>query len=532
MIRHSILPDVEIPELPLTGYVLEQATALGDKPALIDGPTGRVVTYAALEHAVHALSAGLARAGLRRADVLALVAPNSPEYAVVFHAVAVAGGVITTINPSYTSGEIHHQLVDSGATLLVVAEPFLAAAQAGAEGTAVRQTYLLGTLGTERRPDSVSPASAGTPQVLDLIGDDRSEQVPVDPDDVVALPYSSGTTGGAKGVMLTHRNLVANLAQSLGASPVRQDETMIAVLPFFHIYGMQVLMNAGLRVGATVVTMPRFDLAQFLDAHQRYSATRSFVAPPIVLALAKHPMVDSYDMSSVQMIISGAAPMSADLAQEAARRLNCEVVQGYGMTEMSPVSHHTPAGWFVPGSVGVNLPNTEARIVDPVTAEDLPDGVDGEVWIRGPQVMKGYLNNEKATAETLDPDGWLHTGDIGHFEPSGHLFVVDRLKELIKVSGFQVPPAELEALLLTHPAVADAAVVGIADEESGEVPAAFVVLRTGADADEAGILDFVAGRVAGYKRIRRLTFVEAIPKSAAGKILRRVLKSRSQATIG
>ncbi|HEX2809738.1 MAG TPA: AMP-binding protein, partial [Kineosporiaceae bacterium] len=443
MIRRSPFPDVEIPAVPLTGYVLELATALGDKPALIDGPTGRVVSYAALEQAVYGLAAALARAGLRRGDVLALVAPNSPEYAVVFHAVAVAGGVITTINPSYTSGEMHHQLVDSGASLLVVTEPFLATARSGAEGTAVRQTYLLTPLGTEPAAGT-RPTAGGIAEVrhvLDLLGDDRAEQVPVEPDDVVALPYSSGTTGGAKGVMLTHRNLVANLAQSLAASPVRPDETMIAVLPFFHIYGMQVLMNAGLRVGATIVTMPRFDLAQFLDGHRRYSVTRSFVVPPIVLALAKHPMVDAYDMSSLEMIISGAAPMSADLAQEAARRLNCEVVQGYGMTEMSPVSHHTPAGWFVPGSVGVNLPNTEARIVDPVTGEDLPDDVDGELWIRGPQVMKGYLNNEKATADTLDTDGWLHTGDIGHFEPSGHLFVVDRLKELIKVSGFQVPPA-------------------------------------------------------------------------------------------
>ena len=302
---------------------------------------------------------------------------------------------------------------------------------------------------------------------------------------------------------------------------------MIAVLPFFHIYGMQVLMNAGLRAGATIVTMPRFDLAGFLAAHQRYGVTRSFVAPPIVVALAKSPLVDGCDTSTLQMITSGAAPMSADLAVEAGRRLNCEVVQGYGMTELSPVSHLTPSGWFVPGSVGVSAPNTEVRIVDPVAGEDLPDGMDGEVWVRGPQVMKGYLNNERATAETVDKDGWLHTGDIGHIGTGGHLFVVDRLKELIKVSGFQVPPAELEALLLTHPAVADAAVIGIADEESGEVPVAFIVRRPDAVVDPVDIMQFVQDRVAGYKRIRRVTFLEAIPKSAAGKILRRELTARA-----
>jgi 4-coumarate--CoA ligase len=521
MIHRSPLDDVEIPEVPLAGYVLAKAVDLGEKPALIDGPSGRVVSYAALTDAVHRLAGGLARAGFGRGDVLALVAPNSPEYAVVFHGVAVAGGVITTINPTYTDREMHHQLVDSGASLLIVAEPFLATARSAAEGTAIRATYLLTALG---EPIAPGGAGGGLPTLADLLTADRLEQVPVAAGEVLALPYSSGTTGGAKGVMLTHHNLVANIAQVLGASEMRQDETLIAVLPFFHIYGMQVLMNCGLRAGATIVTMPRFDLIQFLEAHQKYGVTRSFVAPPIVVALAKHPVVDSYDMSSLEMIFSGAAPLSAELALEAGARLHCEVVQGYGMTEMSPVSHLTPSGWFVPGSVGVTAPNTEVRIVDPVTEQDVPDGADGEVWIRGPQVMKGYLNNPGATAITLDADRWLHTGDIGHIDAAGHLFVVDRLKELIKVSGFQVPPAELEALLLTHPAVADAAVIGILDDESGEVPAAFVVLRPGAAATEIQIQEFVAGQVAHYKRIRRVTFLEAIPKSAAGKILRRVLK--------
>jgi len=519
MIHRSPLDDVEIPEVPLAGYVLEKAAGLGDKAALIDGATGRVISYAALAEAVHRVAGGLARAGFDPGDVLALVAPNCPEYAVVFHGVAVAGGVITTINPTYTDREMHHQLVDSGATLMIVAEPFMATARAAAEGTAVRQTYLLTAVGEP------ADAAGGLPTLADLLTAPPAQQVPVEAGAVLALPYSSGTTGGAKGVMLTHHNLVANIAQVLGASQMREDETLIAVLPFFHIYGMQVLMNCGLRAGATIVTMPRFDLIQFLETHQRYGVTRSFVAPPIVVALAKHPVVDSYDLSSLEMIFSGAAPLSAELALEAGARLHCEVVQGYGMTEMSPVSHLTPSGWFVPGSVGVAVPNTEVRIVDPVTEQDVPDGADGEVWIRGPQVMKGYLNNPRATAITLDSGRWLHTGDIGRIDPAGHLFVVDRLKELIKVSGFQVPPAELEALLLTHPAVADAAVIGILNEESGEVPAAFVVLRPGASATENEIQEFVAGQVAHYKRIRRVTFLEAIPKSAAGKILRRMLKT-------
>ena len=306
------------------------------------------------------------------------------------------------------------------------------------------------------------------------------------------------------------------------------DETIMGVLPFFHIYGMQVIMNTTLAAGATVVTMPRFDLEQFLRLHQDHRITRSYVAPPIVVALAKHPMVDDFRLDALEQMFSGAAPLSAELAEEAAARLGCEVVQGYGMTEMSPVSHLTPRGGYVPGSVGVTTPNTETLIVDPATGDALGVGADGEVWVRGPQVMVGYLNNPEATASTLDADGWLHTGDIGHIDEHGHLHVVDRLKELIKYKGFQVAPAELEALLLTHPDVADAAVIGVPDEEAGELPVAFVVAKPDRNPTEAEVRAFVAGQVATYKQLQRVTFVDAVPKSASGKILRRVL--RDQAT--
>ena len=285
-------------------------------------------------------------------------------------------------------------------------------------------------------------------------------------------------------------------------------------------------MNTGLRIGTTIITMPRFDLEQFLSLHQEHGITRSFVAPPIVVALAKHPMVDNYDLSALRQVFSGAAPLSAELALEAGARIGCEVVQGYGMTEMSPVSHLTPPGMFKPGSVGVTAPNTETKIVDAVTQKELGVGEDGEVCVRGPQVMLGYLNNKAATESMLEPNGWLHTGDIGHIDEDGHLFVVDRLKELIKYKGFQVPPAELEALLLTHPAVADAAVVGIPDEEAGEIPVAHVVLRPGAEVTPEEIQEFVAGQVAHYKQVRKVVITDAIPKSTSGKILRRMLRDQ------
>jgi acyl-CoA synthetase (AMP-forming)/AMP-acid ligase II len=513
MIHRSPLPDVEIPDLHLVDYLLADAEKRGDKPALIDGPSGRTLTYAALEHAVRALAGGLVARGFEPGQTLAVLAPNIPEYAVVFHGTAYAGGIVTTINPTYTEREVHHQLVDADARLLVTVAPFFDLASTAAEGTSVEDIFVIGE-------------AEGAHSLTELMGEPLGEQVPVDLDSTVALPYSSGTTGVNKGVMLTHRNLVANVAQTLGAAEIREDETIVAVLPFFHIYGMQVLMNCGLRAGATIVTMPRFDLEQFFSIHQEYGITRSFVAPPIVVAMAKHPLVDNYDMSKLEQVFSGAAPLSAELAVEAGKRLGCEVVQGYGMTELSPVSHLTPAGQCRPGSVGVTAPNTEMRIVDPLTGDDLDFGADGEIWVRGPQVMKGYLNDEQATSLTIDDEGWLRTGDIGHVDEDDHVFVVDRLKELIKYKGFQVAPAELEAVLLTHPAVADAAVIGLPDEEAGEVPAAYVVLRPGSDAKPEEIMQYVAGQVSHYKQVRHLEFIEAVPKSASGKILRRELRAK------
>ncbi len=507
MIHKSPFPDVVVPESPLTPFVLAKAKELGAKAAFIDSMTDMPMSYAELDDRVRRLAGGLLERGLAKGEVVAIMAPNVPDYAVVFHGVAMAGGVVTTINPTYTEREVHHQLNDAKASKLIVFSMFAETAQAAAADSGVKEIVLLENL-------------------EDLMGEPLAEQVPVDLDDVVVLPYSSGTTGLSKGVMLTHRNLVANLAQTAAIITIEEDESFVAVLPFFHIYGMQVLMNLGLYLGSTIVTMPRFDLEQFLALHQKHGLTRAFVAPPMVVALAKHPLVDNYDLSTLKNIFSGAAPLSAELAIECGQRLDCEVVQGYGMTELSPVTHATPEGKFKPGSAGMTLPNTEVRIVN-LEGEDLGLDQDGEVWIKGPQVMKGYLNNDQATAETIDKEGWLHTGDVGHVDADGHLYIVDRLKELIKFKGFQVPPAELEALLLTHPKIADAAVIGLPDDDAGEIPAAYVVLRPDTEATAEEIQEFVAGQVASYKQIRKVTFLDAVPKSASGKILRRVLRDEA-----
>lgn len=515
MIVHtSPLPPVDIPNVPVTAFVLQEAERVPDRPALVDGPTGRTYTYGQLSAMIHSFAGGLAARGLGRGDTIALMAPNIPEYAVVFHGAAVAGVAVSTINPTYTADEIRFQLNDSGSTLLVTIAMFVETATEAIAGSPTSEIVVIGD------------APEGTTPVTSLFAAPIA-QVPVDvTEDVVVLPYSSGTTGFPKGVMLTHHNLVSNLVQCAGALEVEDGEVILAVLPFFHIYGMQVLMNEFLSRGATIVTLPRFDLEQALSLIQERRISRFFVVPPIVLAFAKHPMIDQYDLSSLTQLFSGAAPLSAELAQEAAARLGCSVVQGYGMTELSPVSHAVVPGRDKPGTVGLTIPNTEIRIVDPATGEDQGVGGEGELWVRGPQVMKGYLNNPEATASTIDADGWLHTGDIATIDDEGFVSIVDRLKELIKVKGFQVAPAELEALLLTHPAIADAAVIGVPNEESGEVPRAFVVPRPGQTLTAEDITEFMTDKVATYKIVHDVVVTDAIPKSASGKILRRLLRDQ------
>jgi acyl-CoA synthetase (AMP-forming)/AMP-acid ligase II len=519
MIFRGPYPDVTIPEVSLTDFICRSFTEIKDKPALIDGPTGRMLTYKQFESAVKRTAASLSRRGFKKGDVIGIFSSNSPEYAIAFHAVAMLGGVNTTLNPLYTAEEAACQLKDSRAKLLVTAPQFIEKARIAAQASMIEELFVFGE------------AEGATSFDLLLESDGDLPPVTISPrEDLVALPYSSGTTGLPKGVMLTHYNLVANMCQMDGLDYFHRDDTLLCVLPLFHIYGLVVVLNMGLHLGATIVTMPRFDLEQFLGLIQKYRVTLSHIVPPIVLKLAKDPSVEKYDLSSLKMIFSGAAPLGPELSRECMQRIGCGIRQGYGMTETSPVTHSSPAEptKMKLGSIGPPAPNTECKLVDPATGAELGPNHEGEVCVRGPQNMKGYLNNPEATARTIDQDGWLHTGDVGYADEDGHFYIVDRVKELIKYKGFQVAPAELEAILLTHPAVADAAVIPCKDEEAGEVPKAFVVMKS--ETSAAAIMDFVAARVSPHKKIRAVEFIDQIPKSLSGKILRRVLieKERDQ----
>nr|WP_197978632.1 MULTISPECIES: AMP-binding protein [unclassified Microbacterium] len=527
-VYQSPFPPIDIPDQSIYDYLFGSlADDDLDRVALIDPASGAETTYGGLRAQVDGFAGALAARGVDTDTVVAVLCPNVPAFATVFHGILRLGAVVTTINSLYTAREIETQLRDAAATWLVTVSPLLPQALAAARAAGLDDDRVIVLDGAEGHLDLRS-----------LLGEGRiPPEVRFDPSTHVAvLPYSSGTTGVPKGVMLSHRNLVANVHQCRPVIEISSDDRVLAVLPFFHIYGMTVLLNLALRQRASLVTMPRFDLTEFLRSVQDQRCTFLFIAPPIAVALAKHPLVNEFDLSSVHSVFSGAAPLDGETAETAGRRIGARFFQGYGMSELSPVSHAIPAGGDMPvSSVGVLLPNVEAKLVDPETGDELEihgdDGLTapGEIWVRGPNVMLGYLNRPDATAETLDDDGFLHTGDIGVHHVDGYLTIVDRLKELIKYHGYQIAPAELEALLLSHPQIQDAAVIGVLDDDGQEIPKAFVVVGSGSELTEDDVKAFVAGEVAPHKKVRRVEFIDVIPKSTSGKILRKDLRARERA---
>lgn len=531
--------DVEIPNVAIYEMLfgcVDDATL--NRIATIDAATGDQMTYRELIAGVDAVAGALTSRGVAGGDVVGLLAPNSALFVIAFHAIVRAGATATTINALFTASDVSKQLQNAGATVLVTVDSLRVQAEQAAQVTGI-------TWGNVIVLDGAGNAATGHPNLDDLKRTGRNPpDTRIDPaTHVAALPYSSGTTGNAKGVKLSHRNLVANVAQIQPVLGLVPEDRVLALLPFFHIYGLTVLLNTVLAVRATLVIMPKFDLTDMLVTIQDHRVTFGFIAPPVAVALAKNALVDQYDLSSMRTILSGAAPLDATLGEAVAARLEVTMLQGYGMSELSPVSHMMPrdGGRSAFGtrasldSCGWAVPNTVNKLVDPDSGEEIdipPRGLSepGELWVAGPNVMLGYLADDDATKQTIDADGYLHTGDIARVDDSGAVFIVDRLKELIKYKGYQVPPAELEALLLTHPDVADAAVVGVTDEQGEEIPKAFIVRQADTNVSAEDVMDFVAERVAPYKRVRQVAFLDVIPKSSAGKILRRELRVAMHST--
>ena len=519
MIFRSPCPPLDYRKQSVATLLLATLDAVPERVALIDAATDRHVSAGEVADHARKIASTLARRGFKKGDIFGIVAPNVVEYAELLIGVWLTGGAPTTINPLATADELASQFGETKARFVCTVPPLLDRVLDGARRAGVAEVFCLGD-------------GAGATSYDALLHDPVTPlNVTIDPlRDLAALPWSSGTSGKPKAVMLTHDNLVSQLHQFLSIQAGLQG-TLIAVLPFFHIYGLVLILLAALWRGSPLVVIARFEIESFLAALAKYEVVMAPLVPPIVVALAKHPSVANYDLSKLQWIMSGAAPLGGDVEVAVANRLHCRVIQGYGMTEVSGASHLHSLDQEESrhGSVGFLAPDMEALVVDPETGRQLGVGERGELWLRGPNVTQGYLNRPEATASTVDAAHWLHTGDIAYIDEDGFWHIVDRLKELIKYKGHQVAPADLEAVLLANPDIADAAVIPSPDEEAGEVPKAFIVTRHPMSAED--VMNYVASKVSPTDRVRRVEFVDAIPKSPSGKILRRILVERERAAI-
>ena len=500
-----------IPEVSLAKFFRDAVGGRENEIAVIEGPTGRSYTVGELLDQSASVAHGLIARGVAPGDRVAFVVGNVPEVAIAYHGAIAAGAVAMMVNPLSTAEELTKYFSVGSPRLVIAGAPLVAAIRGVAPDVPVI---------------AIGDAPGSEPLAGLLGGSTVPPEVAISPDAVAVMPYSSGTTGFPKGVMLTHRNMIS---QCLAIDSVTDSDViipgaaMIAVLPFFHIYGIMAFLTYGLMHGAKLITMPRFDVEQYILLARRHEVPLLHLVPPILLALAKYP--GELRLPHLKAALAGAAPLSAELAAEFTERTGATVYQVYGLTEVSGATHlaSLDRARSKPGSIGSLIGSAEARVVSTETGADVAPGEPGEIWVRGPFTMKGYFQNPEATAQTIDGDGWLHTGDIGHIDADGDFWIVDRVKELIKYKGLQVAPAELEAVLLQHPAVADCAVYSKSDAEAGEIPKAAVVLKGDASATADELMQFVQARVSPHKRVRALRFVDAIPKSPTGKILRRVL---------
>ncbi|KAL5332061.1 hypothetical protein ACEPPN_001604 [Leptodophora sp. 'Broadleaf-Isolate-01'] len=539
------IPTIEIPKTDVWSALFERRDREfpDDQVIYLNPLTSRNYTYATLLTTTQAFGTLLQThpsLTLKKGQVLALFAQNCIDTPAITWATHYAGGIVSPANPAYTVRELVHHLHDSGAKFLFTQKHLLPIALEAAREVSLPKSNIVCMGEDADRPLKES----GVGWYPDLLEEGKKivkekgvkERVQVDCEkDLAFLVYSSGTTGLPKGVMLSHLNVVSNLFMlnsSEGTILHWKRDKVLSVLPYYHIYGLQCLVHLPAYTGITTLVMSSFDLKLFCSLIQDHKISYTYVAPPVVLHLAKNPTVDDYDLSSLRMITSGAAPLTKELIHAVKKRLGTEVKQAYGLSETSPATHIQKQWDNGLGSCGPPLPN---QIIKFMSADgiEVPTGTEGEVWVKGPNVFLGYHNNAEATASSITEDQFFKTGDIGYEDERGNMYITDRVKELIKYKGFQVAPAELEGVLNGHDLVTDVAVIGIHDaSRESEVPIACVVLKEGTEpskATEKEIVNWLASRVAGHKALRGgVWFIDEVPKSASGKILRRLLKDKAK----